>query len=160
MTHRTQSSVVRWAEAGLVVGVLDGLFAILLFSTWLKLGAPMQIFQGVAHALIGNAAYQGGAATSVLGLGMHFCVAFSWAGAYAVVLRYWSPLAQVVSTTAGALAAGVVLGAIVWLTMDLVILPFTHAVPRPPLTSFVFVSELIGHMIIVGPPITLIIRRA
>jgi hypothetical protein len=150
---------VRWAQAGLAVGVLDGLFAILLFSTWLKLATPMQIFQGIAHALIGPAAFQGGAATGLLGLGMHFGVALSWAGAYAVALHYWSWLARAVSTTTGALATGVVLGAIVWLTMDLVILPFTYAVPRPPLTSFIFIIELIGHMIIVGPPIALIIRR-
>jgi uncharacterized membrane protein YagU involved in acid resistance len=151
--------MTRWIQAGVAVGVLDGLFAILEFSTYLKLGTPLQIFQGVAHAAIGKAAYQGGAATSLLGLGIHFCVAFSWAGAYTVALHYWDWLGRVVSTTAGRIQAGVVLGAIVWLAMDLVFLPFTYAVPRPPITSFVFISELIGHMIIVGPPITLIVRR-
>ena len=148
----------RWVAAGALVAFLDGLFAIVLFSTILKLGTPVQVFQGVAKALIGQSAFQGGLATAALGLCLHCCVAFSWAGAYAIALRISPGLRQFVSTHAGVLVVGALLGAIVWLAMDLVILPFTHAVPRPAIGSTIFISELIGHMIIVGPPIARIIH--
>ncbi len=144
--------------AGAMVAFLDGLFAIVLFSTILKLGTPVQVFQGIAKALIGKSAFQGGLTTAALGLFLHCTVAFSWAGAYAIALHVSGGLRRFVSTQRGVLVAGALLGAIVWLAMDLVFLPFTYAVPRPAIGSTIFITELIGHMIIVGPPITLIIR--
>jgi hypothetical protein len=154
----SRNAVRQWLTAGVTVGALDGLFAIVLFGFVLAHATPVRIFQGVAFAVLGKAAIQGGVATGALGLAMHFCVALSWAGAYAIVLHQSTRLQQIVATPRGRVIAGVVLGAIVWLAMDLLILPLTLAVPRPPITSPVFIIELIGHMIIVGPPITLIVR--
>jgi uncharacterized membrane protein YagU involved in acid resistance len=150
----------RIALAATTVGVLDGLFAIVYFDFILHIGGVARIFQGIARAVLGDAALTGGIATAALGLVLHFSVAFAWTIAYYGLLRAFPALARATRSTANALVAGVILGAIVWTTMDTVILPFTRQVPRPPITSTFFLVELIGHMLIVGPPIAVIVRRS
>ncbi len=68
---------------GLVVGILDGLFALIFYG--LILGAkPMRIFQGVASGLLGKASYEGGTRTFLLGILLHFVVASCIAAVYYV----------------------------------------------------------------------------
>src|SRR3982751_966851 len=67
---------------GLVVGILDGLFALIFYG--LILGAPtLRIFQSVAAGLLGRpAAIEGGVRTFLLGLLLHFIVATCIAAVY------------------------------------------------------------------------------
>src|SRR5882724_12620902 len=67
---------------GLVVGILDLLFAFTFYG--LILGAkPLRIFQTVAAGLLGRpAAYEGGLKTFLLGIVLHFVVASSIAAVY------------------------------------------------------------------------------
>jgi uncharacterized membrane protein YagU involved in acid resistance len=153
------SDARRVVAAATTVGVLDGVFAIVYFDFILHIGGVARIFQGIARALLGDAALTGGLATAALGLVLHFSVALAWTIAYYVLLRASPALARATRSTTNALVAGVILGAIVWIAMDTVILPFTRQVPRPSITSTFFLVELIGHMLIVGPPIALIVRR-
>src|SRR3954452_4928897 len=69
---------------GLVVGVLDGLFALIFYG--LILGVkPLRIFQSVAAGLLGKASYDGGIPTFLLGILLHFIVASCIAAVYYVV---------------------------------------------------------------------------
>ena len=61
---------------GLAVGVLDGLFAFVFYGAMLGV-KPLVIFQSVAAGLLGRASYGGGVPTFLLGLFMHFIVAFT-----------------------------------------------------------------------------------
>ena len=48
-------------------------------------------------------------------------------------------------------------GIVVWLVMDLIVIPMTRTRPTP-VTARSFVPALIGHMFVVGLPIALVIR--
>jgi hypothetical protein len=50
-----------------------------------------------------------------------------------------------------------VLGAVIWLGMDLVVLPLSAA-PAVPIRSTAFLLQLAAHVLMVGPPIALILR--
>jgi hypothetical protein len=67
---------------GLVVGILDMLFAFTFYG--LMLGAqPLRIFQSVAAGLLGRTvAYEGGIRTFLLGVLLHFVVATCIATVY------------------------------------------------------------------------------
>src|SRR5512146_3270726 len=71
--------------AGLLCGVMDICAALL---TWMPRGASARIIlQGIASGLLGPSAFHGGAATAVLGLFLHFFIAFSWATVFYLASR-------------------------------------------------------------------------
>jgi hypothetical protein len=61
------------AYGALVVGALDLLDALIFFR--LRGAAPIRICQSIAAGLLGRAAFQGGAATAVRGVAVHFFIA-------------------------------------------------------------------------------------
>src|SRR5215472_5538784 len=63
------------AVGGLAVGVLDALDATVALHLALGL-APVPIYQFVASGILGPAAFAGGVPTALLGLGLHFLIAF------------------------------------------------------------------------------------
>jgi ABC-type Mn2+/Zn2+ transport system permease subunit len=67
----------RLVLAGLVTGVVDGLFSSVLSVVFYH-STVRHLFQGVAATLLGNKAFDGGAQTAVIGVLMHFGVAFGW----------------------------------------------------------------------------------
>jgi hypothetical protein len=78
--------------AGLACGVLDITAA---FVTWALQGVgPGRILRGIASALIGPEAFRGGTATAVLGLALHFLIAFSAATVFYIASRNISFMTQ------------------------------------------------------------------
>jgi uncharacterized membrane protein YagU involved in acid resistance len=55
-------------------------------------------------------------------------------------------------------ASGLVYGAVVWLFMNLLVLPHS-GVPQLPLTTLAVVHRIIGHALFVGLPAALAARR-
>jgi uncharacterized membrane protein YagU involved in acid resistance len=145
--------------AALTVWLLDGLFATSLCLAVSPGCTVMRTWQGVAGALIGRpATFQGGAMTFAFGLLLHFCVALEWSALYALLLARWDALARFTRRPANALLVGLVLGTVVWCVMDFLVMPLT----RNPPTRFgtrAWWILLAGHLVVVGPPITLIVRR-
>lgn len=144
-------------KAGAVVAILDGLFAILLYSVIVRSTTAPRIFQGIASNLIGKGAFDGGAPTVALGVLLHFTVAYTWTTVYYVALRTFASLRDVISAPAGKAFVGVALGATIWLVMDFVVIPLTGGKPAPP-SGWRFSVQLVWHMIAVGPPIVAIVR--
>jgi uncharacterized membrane protein YagU involved in acid resistance len=145
--------------AALVVWLLDGLFATGLCLSLSPTCTVTRTWQGVAGALVGRpATFEGGAATFALGLLLHFAVALGWSTFYALVVARWDALDRLTARPAGALAAGAALGAVVWCAMDLVVVPLTRNAATPFGTRAWWIL-LAGHLVVVGPPIALIVRR-
>lgn len=101
----------------LVSGVLDINAAFL--SAYLTNGrAPLWVLRAVASAVLGrDAAFGGGAWTGVLGLAMHFCVAFSWTTVFCLLSRKFPALLR------HAFLSGPVFGLGVYLFMNCVTIP-------------------------------------
>jgi hypothetical protein len=71
--------------AGLGCGVLDIMAALVVYgSMGLK---PLRLLQGIAAGVLGPKSFQGGMATALLGLALHFVIAFGAATLYFAVSR-------------------------------------------------------------------------
>lgn len=137
---------------GLVVGILDGLFAFIFYG--LILGAkPLRIFQGVAAGVLGRASFEGGTKTFVLGILLHFIVATCIAAVY-----YLASL-KLPFLIHHAVICGLIYGMIAYLGMNYIVIPLS-AIGLRPFFFRTFLPAFIGHAILVGLPIALIARRS
>jgi hypothetical protein len=137
---------------GLIVGILDGLFAFVFYG--LILGVkPLRIFQSVAAGLLGRASFDGGVSTFLLGLLLHFVVATCIAAVYYAASVKLPILIQ------QAVASGLIYGMIAYLVMNYVVIPLSRIGLRP--TSLrLFVPAFIAHAFLVGLPVALVARRS
>lgn len=146
--QRTQG-VSAIATAGLIAGVLDITSAFVLAS--LKGATPIYLLQYVASGLLGPRSFQGGFATAALGLALHFTIALGAAAVFYAASRKLGVL------TRQAVGSGLVYGVAVHAFMNLIVLPLSAAEMRPSVSGVV--TQLIIHMLLIGLPISLIIRR-
>ncbi|MEO7085338.1 MAG: hypothetical protein ABI442_15180, partial [Gemmatimonadaceae bacterium] len=145
------------ARAGGLAALLDASFVVVLYVLIQHRTTVYRIWQGVASALLGPSAFDGGGRTAAIGFGMHICIALAWATVWAVLLSRSAPLRRLVSTNGGVIVAGVLYGMVVWLMMNDVLIPFTHA-KVTPMSSASFWVQFAWHPFGVGLPIVAISR--
>ena len=146
--------------AWLLCGVLDITAACV--QAWSQAGrTPAQVLRGVASALWGRAAMDGGAGMAAVGLAMHFAVALT-----ATLVFYALSHRLVVLRTAPLWIVGPLYGVIVFCAMNYGTLPalswlrslYLHTPPRWP--GSMSWPQLGIHMVFVGTPIAWGVRRA
>lgn len=134
---------------GLIVGVLDGLDALIFFG--LRGSTPTGIFQYIASGLLGRAAFSGGLKTVVLGVLLHFLIAFILAAIYyGLSLRLPTLIRR-------AVICGLIYGVVVYFVMNFLVVPLSAA-PKIPFRVAPFLNGVIGHALLVGLPIALMAR--
>jgi len=136
------------AIGGGVGGLLDAIYATVLWGFILG-SNPVTIWQSVASGLIGKASFDGGAATAVLGLALHFFIASVMALVYVLASRRLPVL------IARPIAMGMLYGLALYVVMNFVVVPLSAIGFRPP-TLWGSVRALIPHILFVGPAISLI----
>jgi hypothetical protein len=156
--QRRHSALTSGLSAGAVVALLDGLYVIAAFVWILGVTTPQRLFQGIAYAVIGSPALDGGWRTALLGVLLHVIVASGWSIAWSLLYSVSATIRHTVETTHAALLTGVVYGVFVHLAMQLVVLPLTRA-RTAPLLSKGGLIVLLAHMLVIGPPIVLLVRR-
>jgi hypothetical protein len=137
---------------GLLAGVGDILFAFIFY--WLRNGiSPVRILQSIASGLLGAQAREGGLASAALGAVLHFVIAFTAAAIYYAASRKLGFLVR------QAVLCGLLYGVVVYLVMNFVVLPLSAFPGKgvPPLA--VMIPGLLAHMLVVGLPIALAVRR-
>lgn len=149
--NRRRSIGRAWIIAGLFAGVCD-LAAACIHAGFFG-APPVRVFHAVASGLVGReAAFSGGAATAALGIFLHFVIAFGAAGTYLGVSRFWRFLVD------RPFLAGPLYGVAVYWFMQLVVIPLSAIVQRPPKLS----NQLVGigiHIVFVGLPIAWSVSR-
>jgi uncharacterized membrane protein YagU involved in acid resistance len=140
----------RWVRAGLLTAVTDGLFATVQ-SAVTPGSTVMRLWQGVASTVLGKAAFDGGVPTALVGLLMHFCVAFFWSAVFLFVVMRWSWIRRTVSSRSGVVGVAALYGPSIWLVMSLLVIPLL--LHRPPAITSRWWIQLIGHIPFVGLPI-------
>ena len=150
MPRFDRATVSLLARAGLVTGVSDGLFSSVLSVAFYH-STVARLFQGVASTLLGKAAFDGGAATALFGVLMHFGVAFGWSTVFwfLVMPRPW--VQRMLATRYGVLKVAAWYGPAIWLVMSLVVIPLL--LHRPPAFGIRWWVQLLGHFPFVGIPI-------
>ena len=144
--------LVTAALGGGVGGLLDCLYATILWGFILGHN-PAGIWQSVASGLLGKASYDGGSATVLLGLALHFFIAFLMALVYVLASR------RLPALTARPVLMGVLYGLVLYLVMNFVVVPLSAIGPRFPKSLMGVVWPLLPHILFVGPAIALITAR-
>lgn len=148
---KSRAIVRAWIAAGLFAGACD-LTAACIHAGFLG-APPVRVFHFVASGLIGrDAALAGGAPTALLGIALHFAIAFGAAGTYLGASRLWRFLVD------RPLVAGPLYGIAVYWFMQLVVIPLSAIAPRPQLLSNRLIAIGI-HIVCVGLPIAWSISR-
>jgi hypothetical protein len=137
-------------RAGLLTGVVDGLFSSVLSVAFYH-STVERLFQGVAGTLLGPDALNGGTRTALVGLLMHFGVAFAWSAAFLFLVMRSRRIRTVLAGRYGVVAIASLYGPFVWLVMSLVVIPLL--LHRPPAISARWWVQLFGHIPFVGIPI-------
>jgi hypothetical protein len=146
----------RLVRAGLLTGVTDGLFATV--QSLLTPGSTvMKLWQGVASTVLGKSAYDGAIPTALLGVLMHFCVAFGWSAVFLFVVMRLSWVRRTVSSPSGVVGIAALYGPFIWLVMSLVVIPVL--LHRPPKITSRWWIQLVGHIPFVGLPIVASIAK-
>jgi hypothetical protein len=136
-----------WAivVGGLIAGALDLLQACILFGWDIPLA--------IAGGLLGRQAFQGGAGTYVLGVLLHFFIAFSAAAVYYAASR------RLGFTKEHPLVCGLFFGAAAEEVMTLIVLPLSALHARGPYQLHDLILGLLVHMVVIGLPISFSVRH-
>jgi Na+/alanine symporter len=130
---------------GLTAGALDLTQACILFGWKIPLS--------IAAGLLGRTAFRGGVGTYLLGVFLHFFIAFSFAATYYAASRPLEFLKE------HPLVCGLFYGAAVELVMSLVVLPLSALHARGPYELYDLILGLGVHMVVIGLPIAYSVRR-
>jgi hypothetical protein len=135
---------------GLTVGVLDCLAATI--NAGRKGVSFGQVWQFVAAGLLGRESYNYGWNSVILGLLIHFFIAFSVVTVYYLASRRFTVLVR------QAILCGALYGVAVYFFMGWLVAPLSAA-PRIPFSWSAMLTGIFIHIFCVGLPTALIVRR-
>lgn len=137
---------------GLLVGALDGLYAVIASLT--RGGDPRRVFMAVASGLVGReTAFANGTSMVLVGVLLHFLVATL------IVLTYWLLARRLPLLTRQPIACGAVFGLTAYAVMNIVVIPLS-AIDRAPLDFRPALAGALVHVFLVGIPAALLVRAA
>jgi len=142
---RKNSALRASAAGGLIAGILDLTQALTLFGRKVPLV--------IAAGLLGQSALQGGTATYILGILLHFFIACSATAIYYAASRRLTFLLE------HPLVCGLFFGMAVELVMSYIVLPLSALHSPGPYELHDVLLGLGVHMIVVGLPISYSVRR-
>lgn len=137
---------------GLVAGTMDILGAIIVYAGIYGIVSAMQIVQLIASGILGKDAFAGGTQTAILGLALHYFIAFSWTIIYFLMFPYIPFLRK------QKIISGLLYGVVVWIIMNLGVLPLSRVNQAPFNWSGAIVGAAI-LMVCIGLPISLLVSR-
>jgi len=137
------------ALATLVAGTLDILSACVY--TLIAGRAPINMLKGLASAILGNGAVEGGVGVALVGLLLHFAI-MAVMVAFFVVAANRLPFLK-----ARWLLAGIAYGIGLWAVMNLVVLPLRFG--WHPFTPLGLAEQFFSHIVLVGIPIAWFAKR-
>lgn len=152
MDAPTNRSPGRWIVAGgLLIGTLDLLFAIGFWA--LRDVAPIRIAQSIAAGVLGNASYDGGTGSALLGIALHYFIATLF------VLAYWLVARRARGLLQRPWIYGALYGGLLYLVMNFVVLPLSAAGP-PSFADLAWVAASVAMHLVVGVLCAGFARRA
>jgi hypothetical protein len=148
-----------WRETivygGLTAGLLDACDAVVFFGA--RGVRPDRIAHSIASGVLGEASFEGGAATIVLGVVLHFAVATCIAAVFYLLSLLFPVLVR--RPVIGGLGFGVA----AYIVMNCLVVPLSRAstfsnIRFPPLPGLI--NGVVGHAVLIGLPIALWAARS
>ena len=151
---RSRTSLLRpIALGGLIVGTADAIIYHWLVSSVLG-GYPLTaVYQYLASGALGESAFAGGIATALLGVLFHFIVSFIVAAVFILSADRISLLRRY------PFIGSLLYGFGVFIVMNMVVLPLSAAPPLPAPTTSQFIILIVDHILVVGLPLGILVRR-
>lgn len=144
-TFEKRSALLAVGVGGLIAGTLDLTQACILF------GAKIPLV--IAAGLLGRQALQAGIGVYLLGVLLHFFIAFSVAAIYYAASR------RLVFLMEHPLVCGLFYGGAVEVVMGYIVLPLSALHERGPYELHDVLQGLLVHMVVIGLPISFSVRR-
>ena len=117
-------------------------------------GTPyILVWQYIASGILGNAAFEGGIATALLGLFIHLIISFVIAGVFILGADRIPLLRRY------AIASSLLYGFGVFIVMNMVVTPLSAAPPLPTPTIPWLIESILEHTLLVGLPLGILVRR-
>jgi hypothetical protein len=138
--------------AGTIAGTLDILGAFLVYSVIMKVAPLKQILQSIASGIFGKDAYTCNPMIPLIGLFLHYCIAFAFAVFYFLIYP------KVRFLHKNKIVSGLLYGIFVWMVMNLGVLEIVfpnHKIPAAD-DALIGISIL---MLMFGLPIAWIADR-
>ncbi|WP_448702841.1 hypothetical protein ACFGVR_10845 [Mucilaginibacter sp. AW1-3] len=133
---------------GLLVGTLDILAAFANAYVSFDVG-PTRVLKYIASALFGAAAITGGTDMVIIGLLMHYCIAYFFTALYFFLYPRLGGITQ------NNILLGVMYGLFIWLLMNLIVVPFTK-IPHSHMHIPQTVINILILIVMIGVPLSII----
>ena len=135
-----------------IAGTLDILAAILVYGVIMQRATALQILKGIAAGLFGKIVIGNETVMAIIGLILHYFIAFCFTGFYFFVARYAALLQK------NAAIYGLLYGTFVWMVMNLIVLPLSQAY-NAPFSWPGFLRSVTILMLCIGLPISLMAAK-
>lgn len=146
--NKTRSAILK---AGLIAGSLDILLA--FANAWWSSGvSPLRVLQFIASGLLGQKAFQPSYGIALLGLALHFFIAFFWTVLFFIIYHHYKRMVR------SPFLQGVFYGLFVWSIMNLLVLPLTN-VPRSDFQWLGAIKGIVILIIAIGLPLAYFARK-
>jgi hypothetical protein len=132
----------------LVAGTLDGLAAVIFLGKMNFIG----VFQYIASAIFGTEAFAGGIKTALIGLVLHYFIAFSFTLVFTIVSTKTPVLRKNI------VLSGIIYGIVVWTIMTLLVVPLTK-IPAAPFNYERAILNAVILIFCIGLPISYLTAR-
>jgi hypothetical protein len=145
----------RAIKAVLCAWLLAGTLDIAAASIYYPLASGvkvMTLLQGIASGVVGEKAFVGGLATAALGVALHYLIALIW------TLVLFGVFRKVYELVANRFVIGMAYGIVVWIVMNLIVLPQSRVHQAPFNLSKAIVGAVI-LMFCIGLPIAMIVGK-
>ena len=139
------SRAILWTTA--IAGTLDLSDALIFYRLR---GVPMErLLQGIAARLLGRGALADGWKSAALGLAMHYTIACIWSALFILLAQRIALLRRT------PLVIGALYGAIVFVVMNDVVLPFTMLYKPLPHDPVIFANAVLALVLFMGIAVAL-----
>ena len=108
--------------------------------------------QAIASGLFGVKSFEGGIRTAVIGVALEFLITF------VATAVYWLASRKIAFLTERAVLAGLLYGVAIYFFMNFLVVPLSAA-PHFQHTRLSITCDFIVHMVFIGLPMALAVRR-
>lgn len=140
--------------------VLGGMFIFLiqLIHSWIVTTLIQKtpfilVWQYIASGALGMAAFEGGIATTLLGLFFHLLISFVIAAVFIL------SAARIPFLRRYAIAGSLLYGLSVFIVMNMIVTPLSAAPPLPAPTLPWLIEAIIEHVLAIGLPLGILVQR-
>jgi hypothetical protein len=137
---------------GLILGMLHLIIQSWFVFSFLGKTPLISVLQYVASGAMGNAAFEGGLATALLGLVLDFLMTTVMAGVFILSADRIPLLRQHV------IPGSLLYGFGVFVVMNFIVLPLSAAPPLPAPPMWLFIEIILEHILLIGLPLGLLVR--